>query len=104
MNNIEETNKKIGDFYEAMSDLNIYKNTQYGNIGSDPINIFARYMSRGNTAINGILQRLDDKLARIKNCPEEKPRANDICDLVGYLCLLAVNLGISKEDIAKFKD
>lgn len=100
----EETQNRIVEVLGGIQDLLLYKNAQYGNIGSDPINIFARYMSRGNTAINGILQRLDDKLARIKNCPEEKPRANDICDLVGYLCLLAVNLGISKEDIAKFKD
>ena len=101
-NNIETVNRKINDFYDAMSDLNIYKNTQYGNIGSDPINIFAKHMSPENVAINGILQRLDDKLGRVKNANEL--RANDICDLVGYLCLLSVNLGITKEDIAKFKD
>lgn len=103
-NNVEAVNRKISDFYDAMADLNIYKNTQYGNIGSQPLNIFAHYMSPGNVAVNGILQRLDDKLGRIKNCSEEKPRTNDICDLVGYLCLLCVNLGITKEDIAKFKD
>lgn len=101
-NNVETVNRKISDFYDAMADLNIYKNTQYGNIGSQPLNIFAAHMSKDTPAINGILQRLDDKLGRVKNASEL--RTNDICDLVGYLCLLCVNLGVTPEDIAKFKD
>lgn len=101
-NNLETTQRKISDFYDAMADLNLYKNAQYGNIGSEPLGIFAKHMSKENLALNGILQRLDDKLSRVKNAPEL--RANDICDIVGYLCLLAVNMGITKEDIAKFKD
>lgn len=103
-NSIETVNRKINDIYDAMCDLNIYKNTQYGNIGSQPLNLFARYMSKDTPALNGIYQRLDDKLSRVKNCPEDKPRINDVCDIMGYLNLLLVNLGVTKEDIAKFKD
>lgn len=103
-NNVETVNRKISDIYDAMCDLNIYKNTQYGNIGSQPLNLFARYMSKDTPALNGIYQRLDDKLSRVKNCPDEKPRVNDVCDIMGYLNLLLVNLGVTKEDIAKFKD
>lgn len=100
----KEINGKIKDVYEAMIDLNIYKNTQYGNIGSNPLNLFARYMDKSTPALNGIYQRLDDKLSRIKNCPDKQPRINDVVDVIGYLNLLLVNLGVTKEDIAKFKD
>lgn len=100
----KEINNKIKSIYEAMADLNVYKNTQYGNIGSNPLNIFARYMDKSTPALNGIYQRLDDKLSRIKNCPEKRPRINDVVDAMGYLNLLLVNLGVTKEDIAKFKD
>lgn len=101
---VQDTNKKIEEVYEGMKDLNVYKNTLYGNIGSEPLNLFARYMSSETPALNGIYQRLDDKLARIKNCPDKRPRVNDICDTMGYLNLLLVNMGVTKEDIAKFKD
>ncbi len=101
---LETVNRKISDIYDAMADMQIYKNTQYGNIGSNPLNIFAHYMSKSTPALNGIYQRLDDKLSRIKNCPDDKPRVNDVVDAMGYLNLLLVNMGVTKEDIAKFKD
>lgn len=101
---VNSVNARIIEVYEGMADLNVYKNTQYGNIGSNPINIFARYMSKDSPALNGIYQRLDDKLSRVKNCPDKKPRVNDILDTMGYLNLLLVNMGVTKEDIAKFKD
>ena len=100
----KETNNKIKEIYNAMADLQTYKNEQYGNIGSNPLNIFARYMDKSTPALNGIYQRLDDKLSRIKNCPDKQPRINDVVDVMGYLNLLLVNLGVTKEDIAKFKD
>ena len=103
-NNLQKVNKKIEEIYEGMKDLNIYKNTQYGNIGSEPLNLFAKYMSKETPALNGIYQRLDDKLSRVKNCPDERPRVNDVCDIMGYLNLLLVNMGVTKEDIEKFKD
>lgn len=103
-NNTQKVNKRIEEIYEGMKDLNVYKNTQYGNIGSEPLNLFAKYMSKETPALNGIYQRLDDKLSRVKNCPDEKPRVNDVCDIMGYLNLLLVNMGVTKEEIAKFKD
>lgn len=104
MGNIQETNKRIEEIYDGMKDLNVYKNTQYGNIGSEPLNIFAKYMSKETPALNGICQRLDDKLSRVKNCPDKRPRVNDVIDTIGYLNLLLVNMGVTKEDIMKFKD
>lgn len=103
-NNTQKVNERIEEIYEGMKDLNVYKNTQYGNIGSEPLNLFAKYMSKETPALNGIYQRLDDKLSRVKNCPDEKPRVNDVCDIMGYLNLLLVNMGVTKEEIAKFKD
>lgn len=100
----EETQRKIVEITEGIQDLLLYKNAQYGNIGSNPLNLFARYMDKSTPALNGIYQRLDDKLSRIKNCPEKRPRINDVVDAMGYLNLLLVNLGVTKEDIAKFKD
>ena len=103
-NNLETVNRRISDIYDAMADMQIYKNTQYGNIGSTPLNLFAKFMGPDTVALNGIYQRLDDKLSRIKNCPDKQPRVNDVVDVMGYLNLLLVNLGVTKEDIAKFKD
>lgn len=100
----EKINNRIKEIYSGMCDLNVYKNTQYGNIGSEPLNIFGHYMSKETPALNGIYQRLDDKIARIKNCPDDKPRVNDVCDIMGYCTLLLVNMGVTSEDIAKFKD
>lgn len=100
----EETQRKIVEITEGIQELLLYKNTQYGNIGSNPLNLFARYMDKKTPALNGIYQRLDDKLSRIKNCPDNQPRINDVVDVMGYLNLLLVNMGVTKEDIAKFKD
>ena len=55
------------------------KNKRYGNSALEPLEIF----SKGS---DGIPQRIDDKLARIKNSDEL--RKNDITDLTGYLILL----------------
>lgn len=100
----EEVQKKIVEVTEGIQDLLLYKNTQYGNIGSNPLNLFARFMDKSTPALNGIYQRLDDKLSRIKNCSDKQPRVNDVVDVIGYLNLLLVNMGVTKEDIAKFKD
>ena len=100
----EEVQKKIVEISDGIQELLLYKNTQYGNIGSQPLGLFARFMGPDTVALNGIYQRLDDKLSRIKNCPDKQPRVNDVVDVMGYLNLLLVNMGVTKEDIAKFKD
>mgnify|MGYP003296469653 CR=1 FL=1 len=99
----QEVNESIRSICSAMADLQVYKNTQYGNIASAPINIFSKFMSKDNP-LNGIYQRIDDKLSRTKNCLDKYPRVNDVIDTIGYLNLLLVNMGVTPEDIAKFKD
>jgi hypothetical protein len=82
-----------------MKDLLEYKNSKYGNIGLEPINVLSRM-----SPINGLLQRADDKIARLKNRKEELPSKNDLCDLIGYCVLLLSALDIKKEDFEKQKD
>ena len=58
------------------------KNKRYGNSALEPLNIFSKHEQ------TGIGQRLDDKLARIKNSDEL--RKNDVFDLLGYIILLCI--------------
>lgn len=80
---------------DSLKSLLLYKNEKYGNSGLEPLNIFSKA-----SADTGLLQRLDDKIARIKNSPEL--RKNDIADLFGYLALLCVSKGWDNFD--EFKD
>lgn len=70
----------------------ITKNTKYGNAALEPINIFCK-----KNADQGILQRLDDKLMRIKN--SDTPSKNDVFDIMGYLILYSIKQGWSFEDL-----
>lgn len=81
---INSVNQQIKEVFENLNDLLQYKNTRYGNSGLQPINVF----SKAN-ATTGLLQRLDDKIARIKNSPEL--RKNDVADVMGYLALICVD-------------
>lgn len=60
--------------------------------------------SQEGDATNSILIRLDDKLGRVMSNTEDKPRVNDVCDIIGYCTLLLISMGVTAEDIAKFKD
>lgn len=93
------TQVKIAEITEAMKDLLLYKNQKYGDSAINPKSIFYK-----GDATNSILIRLDDKLGRVKANTEDKPRVNDVCDIIGYCVLLLVSLGVSREDITKFMD
>jgi hypothetical protein len=86
---------KIMETFSNLSNLLVYKNTLYGNSGLQPINVF----SKAN-AETGLLQRLDDKIARVQNSPEL--RKNDVADIIGYLVLICVSKGWTNFD--EFKD
>lgn len=96
---MQETQKKIKEITMAMQDLLLYKNQKYGDSALNPKNIFFK-----GDAANSILIRLDDKIGRIKSNTEEKPRVNDVADIIGYCTLLLISMGVSAEDIAKLKD
>lgn len=63
-----------------LSRLICKKNKAYGNSALSPLNIFS-----GKAMVG---QRVDDKLARIKNNATLKK--NDVVDLMGYLTLICV--------------
>ena len=96
------TQKSIRELTDAMKDLLLYKNQKYGDSAINPLEIFTKHLKHVDTKTAAILVRLDDKLSRV--CNAEELRTNDICDLIGYLTLLNVALGVTAEDIAKFKD
>lgn len=99
MEELTETQQKIHDTLEAMNDLLLDKNRKYGDSAIHP----KHYFYKGDN-VNSILIRMDDKLGRIVNNSAATPRVNDVCDLLGYATLLLVAMGVTPEDIAKFKD
>lgn len=91
--------EKIIEITDSMKDLLLYKNEKYGDSALSPNNIFYK-----GDSTNSILIRLDDKIGRIKNNRDSKPRVNDVCDIIGYCILLLASMNVSSEDISKFKD
>lgn len=77
---------------QSMSNLLEYKNAKYGNAALDPMEVF-----QGKCKVG---QRLDDKLARIKN--GDTLRKNDVADMIGYLMLACVENGWT--DFEEFMD
>lgn len=88
-------NTQIREVFENLHDLLQYKNARYGDSATKPIRIFSK-----TDATTGLLQRIDDKIARIKN--SDDLRKNDVADLMGYLGLLCVTKGWTRFD--EFKD
>lgn len=74
---IAEAPNEFKEITNSICDLLEYKNKKYGNSALEPLNIFTNKCKVG--------QRLDDKLARIKNSNDLKK--NDVVDLIGYLIL-----------------
>lgn len=93
------TQQKIHEIMGAMKDLLLYKNQKYGDSAINPKKVFYK-----GDSTNSILIRLDDKIGRVMSNTEDKPRVNDVCDIIGYCTLLLISMGVTAEDIAKFKD
>jgi len=92
----EKTSKEqIETVCDNLKSLLLYKNEKYGDSALHPIKVFSKA-----SAETGLLQRLDDKIARIKNSPEI--RLNDTVDIAAYCILLCVSRGWT--DFDKFKD
>jgi hypothetical protein len=64
--------------------LLLEKNISYGNSALEPLGVFG-----SNSAVQGIAERLDDKLKRIKN-NQSYPGDNDVDDVLGYLVLYKI--------------
>jgi hypothetical protein len=91
------TAERIIEVIEGIKELLLEKNKRYGNSALEPINVFSKADST-----ESILVRLDDKLKRIQN--SEELRTNDLADITGYLILLQISRGITKEDILNLID
>jgi hypothetical protein len=86
---------QIREVYKGMLELQLHKNEKYGGSGLEPLGVCFK-----GGAEAGILARVDDKLARIKQSPE--PSKNDWSDLIGYAILYCVKKGWT--DFSEFKD
>ena len=93
------TQQKIKDILSGMTDLLLYKNRKYGDSAINPKKIFYK-----GDSTNSILIRLDDKIGRVKSNTDEKPRVNDVADIIGYCTLLLASMGVTSEDLKKFMD
>lgn len=94
-----DSQEKICVICDAIEELLIYKNKKYGDSALNPKQIFYK-----GDSTNSILIRLDDKLGRVISNPDDKPRVNDIADIIGYCVLLLVSMGVTYEDIEQFMD
>ena len=80
----------ISDACDEIKRLLLEKNIAYGNSALSPIAIFAKAGAQ-----EGIANRIDDKLNRIKNS-QSYPGDNDLDDLIGYLILYKVSNKVDK--------
>ena len=99
---LSNSQMKIAEITDATKDLLLYKNARYGDAALNPIGIFTKHLKDAPESTASILVRIDDKLGRVRNADEL--RVNDVSDIIGYCTLLLVSMGVTKEDIAKFKD
>lgn len=94
-----DTQQKLIDVLDGMKNLLLYKNKKYGDSAINPKQIFYK-----GDATNSILIRLDDKIGRVMSNPDDKPRVNDVADIIGYCTLLLVSMNVTSEDLKKFMD
>lgn len=94
-----DTQQKLIDVLDGMKSLLLYKNRKYGDSAINPKKIFYK-----GDSTNSILIRLDDKIGRVMSNPDDKPRVNDVADIIGYCTLLLVSMNVTSEDLKKFMD
>ncbi len=84
----QEAREAIAAECDAVKELLIAKNREYGNSAFDPIGIFSRA-----TAVQQIEVRIDDKIKRIqttRGMDDVAIHEDTEQDLIGYLVLLRV--------------
>ena len=96
---MSDTQMKLVDVLDGMKNLLLYKNKKYGDSAINPKKIFYK-----GDSTNSILIRLDDKIGRVMSNPDDKPRVNDVADIIGYCTLLLISMNVTSEDLKKFMD
>ena len=89
--NPNEGNKTTSDFekiFFSACKMVEAKDKNYGNAALSPLDIFSKHHPYGS--------RLDEKLARVKNC--DNLRKNDVADLIGGLALICKSKGWTNFD------
>ena len=94
-----DTQQKLIDVLDGMKNLLLYKNKKYGDSAINPKKIFYK-----GDSTNSILIRLDDKIGRVMSNPDDKPRVNDVADIIGYCTLLLVSMNVTSEDLKMYMD
>lgn len=94
-----DTQAKLIDVLDGMKNLLLYKNRKYGDSAINPKKVFYK-----GDSTNSILIRLDDKIGRVMSNPDDKPRVNDVADIIGYCTLLLISMNVTSEDLKKFMD
>lgn len=94
-----DTQQKLIDVLDGMKNLLLYKNRKYGDSAINPKKVFYK-----GDSTNSILIRLDDKIGRVMSNPDDKPRVNDVADIIGYCTLLLVSMNVTSDDLKKFMD
>lgn len=94
---LSDAQKMISEECDAVKNLLIAKNREYGNSALEPINVFSNL-----SAEEQIRVRIDDKLKRLHNIAFEMEGRSVIHedteqDLIGYLVLLRVARRWKKE-------
>jgi len=79
------TQKMIIEECNAVKELLLKKNKEYGNSALEPVRIFSE-----SNNIEQIYVRIDDKLSRIRNKNTKNIKEDTIQDLIGYLILLKI--------------
>lgn len=74
-----------------IANLLVQKNAAYGNSALDPVRVFSKASTEEQ-----ILVRLDDKLSRLQRSTEYAGE-DTITDLIGYLVLLLIARGQSRD-------
>ena len=89
---------QIIEVCDAIKRLLCEKNTNYGNSALKGVGVFCK-----DGASSSILQRLDDKLGRVKNRKTKDVDPELIFDLIGYLVLYLISLEVNLDDVVKAK-
>lgn len=93
MNDDNSTQNAIREECDALRDMLLTKNSDYGNSALDPVRIFSKA-----STVEQILVRLDDKLSRLAR---GRAAGEDVeLDLLGYLILLRVARKMAAADQA----
>lgn len=93
----ERTKDSIVEITEAIRDLLVEKNKNYGDIAISGVRKLSKISNE-----KAILVLIENKISRIENSTDL--RKNDISDLIGYCVLLLSAIGTTRNDILNLID